>query len=332
MQRLMIIDNDDNNTTTTTQDQNEETVPPPYMQSSASNEDDLVALRREVFSLRATNRKINMLLKFHQLESMSQEQHVRTTSMGPEIDSMSPQLIAAFSQGLPVLDEILMFGRYWGQLSGTFTILGYTQCIQFVNEDILYQPLDNEKEEKFVCGLLQSTLNPKFSRDLMLALQSPKIGSACVATLSSLKHQYELAKAEFISDVRLRMENSRLKMSSRGNKGLEDAPFFVNFKKWLNQLKDYQLEDEISESQVMEYAYAGVRQTKGYTAWAKKYEKDRGVDSFDAYKLFGDIDELAGAVHHVMSTTDVCLLVFFCVFPFVILFYFDALLMIKMSS
>ncbi|GME96002.1 unnamed protein product [Ambrosiozyma monospora] len=111
--------------------------------------------------------------------------------------------------------------------------------------------------------------------------------------------------------MRLRMENARLNKSSSGLKGLEDAQFFVNFKKWSKQLKDYQLEDEITDSQVMEYAYAGVRQTRGYDGWAKKYEKKHGIDSLNAYKLFGDIDELAGSVDYVMPTSDIFSLIFY---------------------
>ncbi|GMG39809.1 unnamed protein product [Ambrosiozyma monospora] len=304
------------------QEQEQEAVPPPYVPFRNSNEDELITLRREVQSLRDESRRVNMMLLHMQQQQQVQAGSSSSSSAGQAAgqDFISPQLIAAFSQGLPSLDEILMFRRYWSQLCGSLTILGYTQCVQFVNGDVLNQRLDNEKEENFVCGLLQSTLSSKFSRDMILAQQSEKVGSPAVSVLNNLKHQYESAKLEFLADMKMRMEKSRCEKLTPGTNGFKDTLFFINFKKWLNQLKDYQLDDEITESQVIEYAYAGIRQTSTYTVWAQNYEKEHDVDCFCAYKLFGDLDELAGAVHAVLSKKEIYSIILMVLLPFLILF------------
>ncbi|GME76870.1 unnamed protein product [Ambrosiozyma monospora] len=328
MQRLM-----DDNGGTIIQENDQESVPPPYVPLSDSNGDELMALRREVQSLRDESRRVNMmLLHMQQQEPMGRSSTASSSSSLAGQDTISPQLIAAFSQGLPSLDEILMFKRYWSQLCGSLTILGYTQCIQFVNNDIMNQKLDNAKEEKFVSGLLQTTLSSKFSFEITLAQQTEKIGSPAVSVLNNLKHQYESAKLQFLSDMRLRMEKSRCdaKMSVGDPKTtqMQDSLFFVNFRKWLSQLKQYQLDDEITESQVIEFAYAGIRNTDTYTLWAQKFEKEHDVDEFSAFKLFGDLDELAGAVHVVISKRQVVFVIFLCVSP--VLLFFGIFLLLSL--
>ncbi|GME76871.1 unnamed protein product [Ambrosiozyma monospora] len=315
MQRLM-----DDNENSINNEQNEETIPPPYVPLSDSNEDELVALRREVQSLRDKSRRGNNMEQQEQLVSQIGSSTATSSSSAGQ-DTISLQLIALLSQGLPSVDEILMFKKYWSQLCGCLTILGYTQCIQFVNNDVLNRKLDNENEEKFVSGFLQSTLSSKFSFEITLAQQTEKIGSPCVSVLNNLKHQYESAKFEFLSDMKLRMEKARYERK-RAIGDPKDEIFFVNFKKWFNQLKEFQLDDEITESQVIEYAYADIRQTSTYTAWAQKFEKEHDVDAYSAYKLFCDLDELAGAVHYVMSTKESIKYALLLSLPFVFLLSF----------
>ncbi|GME96005.1 unnamed protein product [Ambrosiozyma monospora] len=212
---------------------------------SQTNNQELVSpYASPVSNSSESNQRVNLILL----------QPKQLTKSGDSTTGSLPfQPLAALSLGqLPVLDDILMFQRYWNQLSGTLTIMGYTQCTQFVNNDILNQKLYDPEEEKLIFGLLQATLSSKFNKDIISqqSAVATGVGSVPVATLQSLKYQFQSAKWEYLQDLKTRMVRARLVDVSKDD--FQGTPFFVNFKKWSVQLKKYELDDEVTERQVVE--------------------------------------------------------------------------------